>query len=171
MLEREQGWILNMSSQTAVIPTGPPFPATHPARHGTMYGGTKALLNRWTASLAVEVVDAGIAVNTLAPQAAAATELLVEYSDLDEAAYEPLETMAEASLALCSAGPRVLTGRVATSLELLCELDRPVRTLDGSALMDGWQPDDLPDRIAAMSELAHGPPSNVDAVLGQRTPS
>jgi NAD(P)-dependent dehydrogenase (short-subunit alcohol dehydrogenase family) len=175
MRERGTGWILNMSSQTAVVPQGPPFPSTHPSTQGTMYGGSKAFLNRWTASLAAEVYGEGIAVNALAPEAAAATEVLVEYSDLAAELYEPLETMAEATLALCSGDPAVLTGRVTTSLELLVDLGRPVRDLAGEALVAGWQPADIPPRIEIMRQHARGErttaPSNVDQVMQGRVSS
>ena len=175
MRERGRGWILNMSSQTATLPTGPPFPATHPSREGTMYGGTKAFMNRWTASLAAELYGEGVAANALAPEAAAATEVLVEYSNLADELYEPLETMAEASLALCSGDPAVLTGRVVTSLELLVELDRPVLGLDGDAPVQGWQPGDLPPKIEIMRAHACGErataPSNVDRVMEGRVGS
>ncbi len=172
MRERGAGWILNVSSQTATIPDGPPFPMTHPATEGTMYGGTKAFLNRWTASLAAELFGEGVAANAIAPEAAAATELLVEYSDLPDELYEPLETMAEASLALCSGDPNVLTGKIVTSLELLAQLGRPVRDLSGEALVAGWQPADLPPRIEIMRAHARGErssaPSNVDRVMEGR---
>jgi NAD(P)-dependent dehydrogenase (short-subunit alcohol dehydrogenase family) len=172
MRERGHGWILNLSSQTATLPEGPPFPPTHPASEGTMYGGTKAFMNRWTASLAAEVHGEGIAVNSLAPEAAAATEVLVEYSDLPEDLYEPLETMAEAGLALCSGDPAVLTGQVVTSLELLVRLDRPVRDLAGTKLVPDWQPADLPPRIELMRRHARGErvtgPSNVNLVMEGR---
>ena len=169
MRGRGAGWIVNMSSQTAVEPVGPPFPATHPSIQGTMYGGSKAFLNRWTASLAAELYGEGIAVNSLAPEAAAATEVLVEYSDLAPELYEPLETMAEATLALCTGDPAVLTGKVTTSLQLLVDLGRPVRSLRGEALVPGWQPADLSPRIELMRQHARGErslgPSNVDAVM------
>jgi hypothetical protein len=51
-----------------------------------------------------------------------------------------MEAFVEATLALCDCDPRVLTGRVLYSLSLLDELRRPVRTLDGRALVPGWQP-------------------------------
>ena len=169
MRERGAGWIVNMSSQTAVEPLGPPFPATHPSIQGTMYGGSKAFLNRWTASLAAELYGEGIAVSSLAPEAAAATEVLVEYSDIAAELYEPLETMAEATLALCTGDPAALTGKVTTSLQLLVDLGRPVRDLRGEALVPGWQPDDLAPRIVLMRQHARGErdvgPSNVDAVM------
>ena len=66
--------------------------------------------------------------------------------------FEPLETMAEATLALCTADPAVLTGRIAFSLQLLVELQRPVLDLRGEELMEGWQPDDLPGIIARQEE-------------------
>jgi hypothetical protein len=49
---------------------------------------------------------------------------------------EPVEAMAEAALALCSCDPATMTGRVAYSLRLLEELDRPIRTLDGRAALE-----------------------------------
>jgi len=168
MRERGQGWIVNVSSATAELPEGPPFPETHPSRRGTIYGGTKALLNRWTVSLAAETEGEGIAVNTLAPQAAAATEVLVQYSNLAEYLYEPLDTMAEAALALCTADPNTLTGRIAYSLQLLVDLGRPVYDLTGTQLVVGWQPEALPPRITRMAQHIRGeigaPPSNVDAI-------
>ena len=175
MRERGRGWIVNLSSASATLPPkGPPFPNTGPARLGTIYGGTKAMLDRWTASLGVEVQPDGIVVNTLAPQAAAATEVLVEYSDLPSELYEPLETMAEAALALATASPDVLTARVTYSLELLAELDRPTFDLDGVTELTDWAPALLPARIAVMKGHASGerpiaPPSNVpDLLRGSR---
>jgi hypothetical protein len=61
--------------------------------------------------------------------------------------------MAEATLALVQGDPATLTGRIARSLELLVELGRPVRTLDGSGLLEGWQPADLPPVIRRQQEL------------------
>ena len=63
--------------------------------------------------------------------------------------FEPLDTMAEAALALVAGDADTLTGRVALSLDLLAELDRPVYDLRGEQLVDGWQPVDLPAIIAA----------------------
>src|SRR3954453_18396143 len=107
MLERGHGWIVNVSSQAAVAPTGPPFAPTQPATFGTIYGGTKAFLYRWTVSLAAELSGRPVAVNTLAPQAAAATEVLLQYATLPDYLYEPLDTLAEGALALCTADPAV----------------------------------------------------------------
>ena len=89
--------------------------------------------------------------NALTPQAAIATPALVRAGWIDEVMFEPLETMAEAALALITGDPNVLTGRIAFSLQLLLELQRPVYDLDGRELVDGWQPSDL---RAAIDEQA-----------------
>jgi NAD(P)-dependent dehydrogenase (short-subunit alcohol dehydrogenase family) len=143
MRERGRGWILNLTSFAAELPPGPPFPTNKPATGGFQYGASKAALNRLTVAAASECSNDGVAVNGLTPQAAIATPQLVEAGWIDDTMFEPLETMAEAALALCSGDPSVLTGRIAFSLQLLLELRRPVRDLLGGELVDGWQPDDL----------------------------
>ncbi len=152
MRERGRGWILNMTTAVAALPAGPPFARSGPAKAGTLYGGTKAMLNRVTVGVAAEVEGQGIAVNALTPQAAiltpkleAAREQGLIHADL----FEPLETMVEAAMAFCTAGPQELHARVAYSLDLLVELGRPVYGLDGKTLLEGWQPADLPARLAA----------------------
>jgi NAD(P)-dependent dehydrogenase (short-subunit alcohol dehydrogenase family) len=149
MRERKTGAILNISSRSAEIPPGPPFPHTAPARAGSAYGSTKAMLDRWTVSLAVETHGQGIQVNALSPQRAAATASLVGNAWFPQIYFEPLDTMAEAALALVAGDPDTLTGRVALSLDLLAELDRPVYDLRGEHLVDGWQPADIPAIVAA----------------------
>lgn len=144
MRSRRRGWIVNLTSFAAELPPGPPFPTNLPAQQGSGYGASKAALNRLTVSVAAELYDDGVAVNALAPQSAIATPHLVARGDVDPSHFEPLETMAEAVLALATADPATLTGRIGRSLELLVELDRPVRTLDGAELVPGWQPADLP---------------------------
>jgi NAD(P)-dependent dehydrogenase (short-subunit alcohol dehydrogenase family) len=148
MRERGRGWILNVSTFAAEIPPGPPFPTNKPAKSGSAYGSTKAALNRLTVSAASECEGQGVAVNALAPQAAIATPNLVAAGWIDEVMFEPLETMTEAALALCTGDPAQLTGRIAFSLQLLHELDRPVRDLTGDGLVPEWQPADLPAVIA-----------------------
>jgi NAD(P)-dependent dehydrogenase (short-subunit alcohol dehydrogenase family) len=143
MRERGRGWILNLTSFAAELPPGPPFPNNKPATGGFQYGATKAALNRLTVAAASECYGQGIAVNALTPQAAIATPALVAGGWVNEEMFEPLETMAEAALALCSSDPGILTGRVAFSLQVLRELNRPVYDLSGNDLVDGWQPEDL----------------------------
>ena len=147
MRERRRGWILNLTSFSAELPPGPPFPTNKPATGGFQYGATKAALNRLTVAAASECSNDGVAVNALTPQAAIATPNLVAAGWVDDRMFEPLETMAEAALALCSSDPAVLTGRIAFSLQLLLELQRPVLDLHGDDLVDRWQPDDLREII------------------------
>ena len=149
MRERGRGAILNLTSFAAEFPPGPPFPTNKPAKGGFVYGAAKAALNRLTVSAASECEGQGIAVNALTPQAAIATPSLVAGGWIDNTMFEPLETMAEAAVALCTGDPNVLTGRIAFSLQLLVELQRPVLDLHGEQLVDGWQPHDLPAVIAA----------------------
>jgi NAD(P)-dependent dehydrogenase (short-subunit alcohol dehydrogenase family) len=156
MQERGRGWILNVSSASAITPQGPPFPKGAPSQFGTIYGGTKAFLDRWTVSLASELYGSGVAVNAISPQAAAATESLVTYSQVPEALTEPLDTMAESALALCSCDPAELTGVIGYSLQLIADLDRPVYDLTGKRLVDGWQPAALPEKIVTMTDHRTG---------------
>jgi len=144
MRESGSGSILNLTTFSAELPPGPPFPTNRPGKAGFVYGAPKAALNRLTVAAASECEGQGISVNALSPQAAIATPALLEGGWIDEAMFEPLETMAEAALALLTGDPNVLTGRIAFSLQLLFELRRTVRDLQGDQLVQGWQPDDLP---------------------------
>jgi NAD(P)-dependent dehydrogenase (short-subunit alcohol dehydrogenase family) len=150
MRQRRRGWVLNISSAAAEIPAGPPFSSSMVARRGTAYGSTKAMLNRFTVSLAVELHGSGIAINALSPQAATATEGVlasIETGRIKPEQTEPLETMVEAALALCTADPETLTGRIAYSLDLLHEIGRITYDLYGEKPIEGWRPEDLPARI------------------------
>lgn len=138
-----QGWIVNLSSRMASPRVGPPY-APHPLRGGVLYGATKAAIDRLSTGAALELHPDNIAVNTLAPNRGVATENAKSF--VPGWPSEPEETMAEANLLLCTGDPQVLTGRVAYSLPLLKEFSRPVRTLDGHALVPGWQPDEIDER-------------------------
>ena len=143
MRERGRGWILNLTSFSAELPPGPPF--ARKAKDGSsMYGATKAALNRVTIAAAGEN-EGVIAVNALTPQIAILTPRVQAGSIVGaDDICEPVETMAEAALALCTGDPSVLSGRIAYSLQLLLELDRPTYDLGGRELIAGWQPKDLP---------------------------
>ena len=154
MKRRGAGWILNISSRGAAPRTGPPFRQTPLIFGQCLYGGTKAMIDRVTTGAASELYAENIAVNALAPESAVATENAVRVANPGAASSEPLETVAEAALALCSGDPKVLTGRVAYSLSLLIELGRPVRSLDGSALLSGWQPNEIDRARLARPYLA-----------------
>ena len=153
MRGRGRGWILNLTSFSGELPPGPPF--AFKAKDGSsMYGATKAALNRLTVAAAGENEGQGIAVNALTPQCAISTpgvlaSGLVSNTEL----FEPVETMAEAALALCTGDPSLLTGRIAFSLQLLLELERPVYDLHGKDLVEGWQPADLARVIRAQQDF------------------
>jgi NAD(P)-dependent dehydrogenase (short-subunit alcohol dehydrogenase family) len=135
MRARKRGWVLNISSATAEPPQGPPYSGWEQMGGHHLYAASKAALNRLTMGLAAELAGEGIAVNTLAPVAAVITpgvEALGIDKFIEPSMIEPVETMAEAALALCCCPPE-LTGRVTYSLPLLTEVGREVRTLDGRA--------------------------------------
>ena len=138
MRHRRSGWIVNLSSVLARHPGPAPFADVRPMiRIGWHYGAAKAALERFTTGLASEVYDDHIAVNALLPGAGVHTAGFDEVSGSvtpRPGLLEPVEQMAEAALALATADPAVLTARIVTSGELLSELGRPVRTLDGTAI-------------------------------------
>jgi len=136
MRARRRGWIVNISSATARRPAGPPFGSGFKLGHTTtIYGASKAALERVTAGLAAEVYDDGVAVNSLAPVAAVRTPgadtLVGDVLDANPAIVEPLELFVEAALVLATADPATLTGRICYSRPLLEELGRDYRALDG----------------------------------------
>lgn len=126
MLERGEGWIVNLSSGSAR-----PIPNTTMA----VYGASKAALNRITFGLATEVAGSGVRINTIEPRAAVMSEgatALVGATVRDDQ-IESMEEMVEAIVALCDC-PAELTGRTCVSLDLIDELDLTVHALDGTAL-------------------------------------
>ncbi len=143
MRELGRGWVLNISSQGAAPKVGPPYRAIPMVGAQCLYGSSKAMLDRFTTGAAMELHDDGIAVNTLAPEGAVATENAKTVAGVRDDWSEPMETMVEAALVLCSGDPRELTGRVASSLSLLVDHERQVRTLDGRDLVPGWQPGEM----------------------------
>ena len=137
-----EGWILNISSATADMP--PPAPWDENDRyimfnrdgHATLYGTTKAALDRLTAGWAVELSREKIAVNSLAPVGAVASEGALAVGNWDERDHlEPVEAMAEAALQLCHRPAGNLSGNVVRSLPLLKQLGVEVHTLDGSRVL------------------------------------
>jgi NAD(P)-dependent dehydrogenase (short-subunit alcohol dehydrogenase family) len=124
MLERGEGWIVNLSSGTAR-----PIPNTTMA----VYGASKAALNRITLGLATEVAGSGVRINTVEPRAAVMSEgatALVGATVRDDQ-IESMEEMVEAIIALCDCRPD-LTGRTCVSLDLIDELGLTVHELDGT---------------------------------------
>ena len=125
MRERGRGWILNISSRAALHPEIPPN--AWGGRGGTVYGMCKAAIERFSTGLAAELYADNIAVNALSPTLVVPTPGTIFHrltSAGDENA-EPPAVMAAAALALCSADPPTMTGRVTYSQELLAELGMP----------------------------------------------
>ncbi len=122
MRERGAGWILNISSIAAVHPQMPP--AALAGRGGTVYGMCKAAIERFSTGLAAELYQDNIAVNALAPNKVVPTPgtIFHHLTTVGDTNSEPPSVMAAAALALCSADPTSLTGRVAYSIDLLTEL-------------------------------------------------
>ena len=144
MRERGEGWILNLTgaaSRTSLVPY-------RDTRESALiigpYGSTKAALERYTGALAHEVAPDGVFVNALAPVAIVLTQGADYVRDIarrNPDMVEPVETMAEAALELCT-GHHV--GQIAFSRELLHSVARPVRSLDGTRILgDAELPADL----------------------------
>lgn len=132
MVERGEGWIVNVSSATAQLWSGPPFPLGALGATPGVYGASKAALNRLTNALAAELWGSGVRVNTVEPRAAVLSEgadALVG-SSLRPDQIESMEEMVEAVVALCDCPPE-RTGRVHVSLDFIAELGLDVRGLDG----------------------------------------
>jgi NAD(P)-dependent dehydrogenase (short-subunit alcohol dehydrogenase family) len=146
MRERGRGWILNFTSFSGELPPGPPF-AVKAKDGSSMYGATKAAVNRVTVAAAAENYPV-IAVNALTPQVAGGRAIDSDLVPVKEI-WEPVETMVEAGFALISGDPAVLTGRIAYSLQLIVELQLAVYDFSGKNLMEGWQPDDVIKNIKA----------------------
>src|SRR5262245_23841875 len=126
MRAAKRGAIINLSSATSAVPAPPP--AMGAPTTMSIYGASKAALERLTVGLAAEVYADGIAVNTIAPVAAVATpgaealvgRLLAEHPEL----VEPVEWLAEAVVVLATCDPKTCTGRVLYSGPFLDEVGR-----------------------------------------------
>uniref|UniRef100_A0ABX1PR80 SDR family NAD(P)-dependent oxidoreductase n=1 Tax=Aromatoleum anaerobium TaxID=182180 RepID=A0ABX1PR80_9RHOO len=147
MKARGGGWILNLSSATSEVPGPAPYTPDdrafrfHTTHSPTLYGSTKAALERLSAGMAMELAADNIAVNTLAPVEAVASDGALKSGSIDELAQmEPIEAMAEAALALCSRPQSTLSGRIVLSLPLLRELAVEVMRLDGTAPLPDFTP-------------------------------
>ncbi len=111
MRERGEGWIVNITS--AIVDTEH-LESPQQARSST-YAPSKAALDRLTVSFASELRDTGIAVNALAPERAVATEGATAVMALPDEWCEPVERMADASLALCTCDATSQNGMVVRS--------------------------------------------------------
>jgi NAD(P)-dependent dehydrogenase (short-subunit alcohol dehydrogenase family) len=135
MRERGGGWILNISSASAIQPEVPYRDSKMAALVIGPYGATKAALDRYTVALAHELAEHDVFVNAMAPVAIVLTQGADYVRDIarkNPDMVEPVETMAEAALELCT-GRHV--GRVVYSRHLLHEIGRKVRSLDGREVL------------------------------------
>ena len=120
MIERGQGWVLNITSKQARHPKGPPYPDW--ARDGCVpYGMCKAALDRFTTGLAAELQGTGVSVNALGTSGLVLTPGVAAVSRYtpDNAPVEPASAMADAAVVLCAASPGTVTGRIVYSVEFL----------------------------------------------------
>lgn len=131
MIKLGRGAIVNISSGAAIGPGRAPFKDARPANGGTMYGATKAALERFAQGLAQEVAQHGIAVSAVSPSQVVATPGTVYHklvTGMDDPRGEPPSYMARAALLLASEPATKVNGRVTYSQQLLGEyglLDKP----------------------------------------------
>ena len=133
MLEAGEGWIVNLSSATGKLQPGPPFKQDGLGATTTMYGASKAALNRLTNGLGHELWGRGIRVNTVEPRAAVMSEgaEVLAGHVIQEDMIESMEEMVEAAVYLCDCDPET-TGKVFVSLDLIADRSVTVMTLDGT---------------------------------------
>jgi citronellol/citronellal dehydrogenase len=132
MLERGEGWIVNVSSATA-RPWHPPYDLGALGSTTGVYGASKAALNRMTNALAAELAGRGVRINTIEPRAAVMSEgaEVLTGATLSPDQIESMEEMVEAVVALCDCAPE-RTGLEHVSLSLIDELGLTVCDLDGN---------------------------------------
>lgn len=124
MISLGRGAIVNISSGSAIGPGRAPFTGARPVEGATMYGSTKAALERFTQGLAQEVAPHGIAVSALSPSQVVATPGTVYHklvTGMDDKRGEPIAYMARAALLLASEPAAKVNGRVTYSQQLLSE--------------------------------------------------
>jgi len=122
MIERGRGAIVNVSSGAAIGPGRGPYKTS--GTGGTMYGATKAALERFTQGLAQEVYQYGISVTCLSPSKVVPTPGTVYHklvTGYDDPRGEPPTMMARAILLLATEPLDKVTGRVTYSQAILKE--------------------------------------------------
>ena len=122
MMQRKSGAIVNVSSGAAIGPGRAPYELE--GRGGTMYGASKAALERMTQGIAQEVKDHDIAVSCYSPSQVVPTPGTVYHKlvdGLDDPRGEPVSVMAQAALLLASEPAGKVNGRVTYSQQILKE--------------------------------------------------
>lgn len=122
MIERGAGAIVNIGSAVAIGPGRGPYAERRSAM--TVYGATKAALERLTQGLAEEVYEHGISVSCLSPSEPVLTEGALHIQHLTGMGNqgEPVAHMVDATLLLATRPADETTGRVTYSQQLLVEL-------------------------------------------------
>lgn len=135
MVEQGAGWIVNLSSATARMISGPPFDASSMWPTMAVYGASKAALDRLTNGLGHALWGTGVRVNTVQPRTGVVSEGAEELvgGRVDTSGWESMEEMVEGILALCDCAEEVTAG-VQVSTEVVARFGRPVRGLDGRPL-------------------------------------
>ena len=122
MIERRRGAIVNVSSGAAIGPGRGPY--TESGRGGTMYGASKAALERFTQGLAEEVYQYGISVTAVSPSQVVPTPGTLHHklvSGMDDPRGEHPDVMARAILLLATEPVEKISGRVTYSQQILKE--------------------------------------------------
>ena len=122
MMERNSGAIINISSGSAIGPGRGPYEVE--GHGGTMYGASKAALERMTQGLAQEVQHHNIAVTCYSPSQVVPTPGTVYHKlveGMDDPKGEPVEMMAKTALLLASEPAEKVNGRVTYSQQILEE--------------------------------------------------
>ena len=124
MVPRGAGAIVNISSGAAIGPGRGPY-ADKTVRGGTMYGATKAALERFTQGLAQELAQYdNISVSAVSPSKVVPTPGTVHHklvSGMDDPKGEDPSFMARAALLLASEPADKVNGRVTYSQQILQE--------------------------------------------------
>ncbi len=124
MMELRRGAIINISSGAAIGPGRGPYGGKGTRYGGTMYGASKAALERFTQGLAQEVEEHNIAVVALSPSQVVPTPGTVHHklvTGMDDPNSEPTSMMARAALLLASEPEIKVNGRVTYSQQILKE--------------------------------------------------
>jgi citronellol/citronellal dehydrogenase len=122
MIERKSGAIVNISSGSAIGPGRGPYETE--GRGGTMYGASKAALERMTQGLAQEVQHHNIAITCYSPSQVVPTPGAIYHKlveGMNDPKSEPLEIMAKTALLLASEPAEKVNGRVTYSQQILKE--------------------------------------------------
>lgn len=136
MRQLGSGWVLNISSASSSQPEIPYVGPRAMIDALTIYGASKAALERATTGLACELSGSGVRVNALAPTAMVLTQDAAAFAGVLAETHpeqvESMETMVEAAVALCHGS---MTGLAALSRDVLHLLQQPVYSLDGREVL------------------------------------